>query len=454
MPVVFAQPAPAGAFNMIAQQGNMPAYLSAYASLANTAQEGYDRQAATQSQERLGYAQMMQDAALRRQALGVQEAEIAIRPQIEMQAAQMHADLQLRNWAVQQRFTQQDQMELARQENAAGQIVQLLQNGDITPEEAQRAASQRAWRVDFLKKKQEYTASQALEEQRKSMAMKNQADKERIESLNAFSHGEIDSLVEDYIPTEDKAYAAQYMRDYHPELQPGSPEYDAKMKLEMSQQGVSKKVVRIGGKLVSYDELMNGKKAAGTAGGDRAVTEQQDTQNHERAMQAADKARRDMAATDPTASKEKLDAEWERVKKLRLEEYGKVSEAHRAASPEGKKAAAKEANNKQIAAFRTKAEKPEPGLSPPDQQSLTSLRLHLAKKLEAYPPGRRPPKAAADIERLAAKINEYLDKAKVGLLPQTKLPLSQIAQPAAAPVQQTGAQRPFQKMDIRDLPGI
>src|SRR5678810_851273 len=173
MPISFAQPAPAGAFSQIARQGNLPAYLQAYTSLMNSAQDRFAADRASAGREQLGYAQLNSDAALRREALGLQAAEIAQRPGLQEAAIQMHARAQMDTWLAQQQWTARDQQELSRQQNVIGELMTKRDTGEISEEEFYQMAGSAAPRIDALQAREQYTKNQAMVEQKNALAAQN-----------------------------------------------------------------------------------------------------------------------------------------------------------------------------------------------------------------------------------------------------------------------------------------
>lgn len=270
MPISLAQPAPAGAFNDIVNQGNLPAYLSAYTSMQNALQSRYASDLHTRNQAALGYAQLDQDAALRREALGLQAAEMQQRPGLIELQAQAHARASMDQWMMQQQFTARDQQELNRQQNSLGELLSKRESGEISDEEFYHMAGDVAPRVNALQAKQQYTQQKAMEEERKARAARFKSDKERLDLLNSLQSGELESQIDQYVLPEHKQFMADYMKRMYPELQAGTPEYDGRLKLEASQMGATMDMVKVPGKglvpLASVKAMMGGT-VGGTTGG-------------------------------------------------------------------------------------------------------------------------------------------------------------------------------------------
>lgn len=199
-----------------------------------------------------------QNAAAEFNAQAQQQANIA-GAQMQAHAAMQEraAELEIQGWMQKQAFTQTDQQELVRQQNTLSELQTKLDNGDISQPEFYKMLQQVAPRVNYLAFKEQHTKNQALEQQRQEHAALFQARKEQLDSLNALQSSELEGRMDTYIPDDQKSTMAEHMQLVHPELQPGTPEYDAKMKLEAAEMGVGTKMVKMpGGKLVSLDSLL------------------------------------------------------------------------------------------------------------------------------------------------------------------------------------------------------
>jgi hypothetical protein len=186
MPIVFAQPAPADSFRRISQQGNLPAYLSAYASMAGDAQASYDRQGETAARERLGYANLHADTALRQQALGIQQTELEMRPAMQAAAIQQRAQLELDMWTQQQNFNARDAEELTRQQNSLSELMTKVQSGEISEQEYYQMASSAAPRVNALTAKMQSTKQREMEQDIQRSKMLNDLTQQTISRNEAF----------------------------------------------------------------------------------------------------------------------------------------------------------------------------------------------------------------------------------------------------------------------------
>lgn len=211
--------------------------MDAYSRMVGMQQQRYAQNADAENRNALGFAQLASEERLKNQALGLQHAELLQRPELQMAAIQQRAQLEMEGWITQQRFTLADRQELTRQENALGELVSKRDQGEISEQEFFQMARQVAPRVNALQAKDQHTQvkmkAQLLQEQSERIAQQKKAQ----EVLNAVNEGELESRIERRIPTEHMEWAANYMRTAYPDLKPGTPEYDAKMKLDMASIG-------------------------------------------------------------------------------------------------------------------------------------------------------------------------------------------------------------------------
>lgn len=239
-PITFAQPAPADSFTQIArsrQAADARESLAVAANFSGQLQERYARDADRMSRSQLGFAQLESDAMLKARALGIQETEVAQRGDLAMRSIEARAQLEMDQWITQQRFTLQDRQELTRQENALGELVSKRDSGEISEQEFFRMANRVAPRVNSLQAKDQHNKVKAQSMALEEMAMQRKAAKENQEFLTALNSGELDSRIDHHIPAEHAQFMSDFMKKLHPELQPGSPQYDATIKMEAAKFG-------------------------------------------------------------------------------------------------------------------------------------------------------------------------------------------------------------------------
>lgn len=178
MPVVFAQPAPAGAFNQIVNQGNPQAFLQAYTAMSGQLQNRYASEAESNARERLGYANLNADTALRSRALGLQEQEMQQRPMLQAAGIEQRSRAEMDQWVAQQQFTARDQQELDRQRNSLGELMSKRDSGEITEPEFYQMASRVAPRINSLQEREKMTQQRSQSQMMKSHADMFAADAE------------------------------------------------------------------------------------------------------------------------------------------------------------------------------------------------------------------------------------------------------------------------------------
>src|SRR5205814_1398001 len=115
-------------------------------------------------------------------------------------------------WIAERQWTQQDQQELARQNNAVGELLRKRDSGEVSEEEFYHMAGNAAPRINALEAKQKYTAAQALEEQRKAHADAYAASAAHRNTTYESARKHTQSLAREKDPNDPSKYA-------HPELQ-------------------------------------------------------------------------------------------------------------------------------------------------------------------------------------------------------------------------------------------
>src|SRR5262245_46424027 len=266
MPPVFAQPSifPVGHVGF-GGGGGGGFGAGEFASMARSLQDRYANDAALGVRAGLGYAGLAEEHASRQADFDLRAANLAMQPGLQAQ----QADLQIQNWMFQQRFTQQDQQDLARQYTVVSELQDKLDKGEITQNEFYRMLGQAAPRINYLAAKEQHTRNKALEQQRQQQASLFEEQRQRLSILNALQSGEMEGQIDQYVLPENKQALSEHMQLVHPGLQSGSPEYEAQSKLEASQMGWSMDMVKVPGKglvpLQTIRGLMGGPAGTGAS---------------------------------------------------------------------------------------------------------------------------------------------------------------------------------------------
>jgi hypothetical protein len=226
MPVTFAQPSPVSAFHGSVDPG-------VFAQMQGILQQRYAADADRQMRSQLGFAQLSDERSQRQNELGLRASEIAMRPALQQQAA----DLQLNNWMTQQRFTQQDQMDLARQETVTSELQDKFDKGEISQSELYQMLGKVAPRVNFLKAKEQHSRNKAMEEMRQQQAAEFKSRKDMHDNLLAFQQAEVDGKLDYHIPPQYRVELANTMQFAHPDLRAGTSEYSEMEKAEANKNG-------------------------------------------------------------------------------------------------------------------------------------------------------------------------------------------------------------------------
>jgi hypothetical protein len=256
MPVVFAQPAPGGAFNNIANRrdsGSDSAYYSAVASMSNAVQGRYASDAEAATRAGLGYAQLNADVGLRTEAQGIQRAEMQMRPLLQAAAIQQRAEMDA--WEASQLMTMQDQRKLNQDRIAVSELSNLKKNGLLTDEEYYAGVTKLRSGIDVLAMKDAHTKNQMQQEFLQQQSMMTQEKKTQLDFMNRWNSGEIAAATEYVLNPGAENEMQKHMRDAFPELRPGTPEYDGKLKVEAAAMGKAVAVIRQNGKLVPVADL-------------------------------------------------------------------------------------------------------------------------------------------------------------------------------------------------------
>lgn len=236
MPPVFAQPSPVSRFSSSGGGGD----YGSYASLARALQDRYASDADRQLRAQLGFAGLEEQRAGRQDELQLQAAALAMRPALEQQ----RADNEINNWMIQRRFNQSDQQELARQETAVSELQDKLDKGEISQNEFYQMIGQVAPRVNYLQAKEQHTRVKAIEQQRTQEAELFQAKKKQIDILNSIQEGELNNQIDVHIPAGNNQELANHMARVYPELRSGTPEYNAKLKMEAAEMGLGYEFIK------------------------------------------------------------------------------------------------------------------------------------------------------------------------------------------------------------------
>lgn len=400
MPVVFAQPAPAGAFRQIADQGNPQAFLQAYTALSGQLQNRYADDARTSAQERLGYANLAADTALRQRALGIHESEVQLRPMMQAAAIEQRARLELDQWMAQQQFTARDQQELNRQRNSLGELINKRESGEITESEFYQMASRVAPRVNSLQQRENFTRQKALNEQRQMQTQLFETQKNQREALLAFNQAELDGKLDYHIPPRYATRLAEIMRDAHPELRAGTPEYDAMSKAEADERGWAERYAKKADGTPVYEKDIKGQGEDGT------------TTSGGKKMNERDRAAIAQRALNDTIKKFESEGKMDYSQEELLAAAQKRIEAITALSGGGtpkEKAELGKQRDLQVSRLEMAISKAiESTEAPPHAKQFVVSKLSEAKRLmEKYDPDEMPKSIRKQIESLISQANTY-----------------------------------------------
>jgi hypothetical protein len=399
VPISFAEPAPAGAFNDIARQGNLPAYLSAYSSMSNALQSRYASDLHSQNQAALGYAGLAQDAALKREALGLQAAEIAQRPGLQEAAIQMRARAEMDQWLGQQQFTARDQMELNRQRNVLGELMAKRDSGEIDDHEFYTQAGAAAPRINSLQERERFTQNQALAEQKKAMADNYHSQMEMRDNALSFQRAEMDGKLGTYVPPKYKMQLSQMMTDAHPELQQGTPEWDAMSTMMADEMGWSERYTKNAKGEMVFEKQVRGQGSSGASGADgsagsgsgKPMTERDTNSLAEKALHAAS-SYFEKLGKEP--SEEELMSEA--TKRMNI-----ISKLAGGLSGSGEKVKAQQVHESAVNGLEQTVQE----LSgAPGAQKFVQKILDLTKK---YPPSKRPSAIQKKIDDMTAQYKMF-----------------------------------------------
>ncbi len=265
MPIVIAQPTAGGAFSQIAKQGDMGAYMSAFASMSNAIQSRHasDREAA--GRESLGFAELSNQMSMEQSRQGIAVAEFQSRRAAELEQIQKRAEME--QWQMQQPMTLKEQQEYNQQRNSLAELGELKRKNLITQEEYDMKFHSIKGRMDFLGMKEQITKNKAMEEYRQAQTAKLKEAKEAQETLNAYNKGELAGQIDVHVPTEHVQFLSDHMAKFYPELQPGTDQYEAKRNMEASEMGIGIEVIKVPGKPPVSVASLQGKTGTAGAGG-------------------------------------------------------------------------------------------------------------------------------------------------------------------------------------------
>ncbi len=307
MPIVFEQPAPAGALTNIARQAGAEdsrAQLAAYTALSGQLQNRYAQESQDSSRASLGYAQLQSDNMLRGRALGLQAAELEMRPILQAAAIQQRARAELDQWVSQQQFTARDQQELNRQRNSLGELLSKRESGEITEKEFYQMAGQVAPRLNSLQERENFTKQKAMNEYRQQQAELFETQRKQREQIMAAQRGQLEGRVDVRVKGQHADDLARHMKIAYPGLPSGTPEYEAVSKQEALKAGWAEEVI-----LNSKGDFepVGGKAAKGSSGG--GGQEKMDDANLDYAMKEANAARRAIEKDGGRMTPEQFQAE-------------------------------------------------------------------------------------------------------------------------------------------------
>lgn len=402
MPITFAQPAPAGSFTQLARQrqaADARESLAVAANFSGQLQERYARDADRTARSNLGFAQLEQDSLLRSRALGIQEADLQQQGYLATATIKARADAELNQWITQQRFTLQDRQELTRQENALGELVSKRDSGEISEQEFFQMAGRVAPRVNSLQAKDQHNKVKAQSMALEEMAMQRKAAKENQEFLTALNSGELDSRIDHHIPAEHAQFMSDFMKDVHPDIQPGSPQYDATIKMEAAKFGKTIPMVKgPKGELTPLAKMLGTDKANSHKG--ELGAEDVAKQSQEATKAALDWAKKE-AEMGRTPSGEQIAQKAVEIANIQRQ----VSDAL-GGSPAGKKRAIEERHVKQLAGFDKEIEQTasDPLIPQGSKAAYIELLTQMKTLAYKYPPSEpRPDSVVKTLDKLAAK---------------------------------------------------
>lgn len=402
MPIVFDQPAPAGAFSNIARNRGSEAFLDAAVRMAGIAQSSYDQQGETAARERMGFANLTAETALRQQALGLQRTEMEMRPALQAAAIQQRAQLEMDAWTIQQRFTMQDRQELTRQENALGELVAKRDEGEISEQEFYQMAQRVAPRVNALIAKDNHTKAKMNAELQQQQAAKFKADREYRDNAIAFQEMELAGKLDVYIPPQYEMKLSEIMQDAHPDVQRGSPEYEALRKAEAAERGWAERYAKkADGTVVKEKDVMGVGVGEGSTRGSRGQ------------LGERDKVTIAQRALSDTIKKFESDGKMDYTHEELIAEAQKRIEAITALSGGGSdKAMAETMKRRELSmskidmAMNKLIESQE--IPPTSKQRVIGQFAEAKRLMEKYPPGEMPKSVEKRVNTLLARANEYI----------------------------------------------
>lgn len=265
MPIEFAQPVAAN-FQAIGSQSANSENNRLYAQLAGAAQSRFASDRASAGREQLGYAQLNADVGLKQAALGLQASEAQARIDASFGLVRARAQAEMDVWANQLTFTARDNMELNRQRAVVGEIMSKMHSGELSEEEGYRMMGDAAPRVNSLEAKMKHTETMAKEQERRQLAELHGVKKKQIDNFLAWQEGEAEGKVVDIIRTEHVDDVAKLMRYAHPDIGPGTPEYEARSKVLAAQEGWTDRAVKAKDGTMVFEKQVKGSAGAGSGG--------------------------------------------------------------------------------------------------------------------------------------------------------------------------------------------
>lgn len=164
------------------------------------------------------------------------------REQIAGQLNQQQAHAESQAWLFNQEMTLKDQARLQQMKQAVSAVTA---DPTLTAEEKQRGITMLRSGIDPMDMRLKKQQMEALAQQRQAEAAKFQAQKERMDIVNALQSGEVDGQIDQYILPQYKQMMSDHMAKMFPDLKPGTPDYQGKMKMEATEMGAAIDMLKV-----------------------------------------------------------------------------------------------------------------------------------------------------------------------------------------------------------------
>lgn len=232
------------------------------------------------------------------------------REQIAGQLNQQQAHAESQAWLFNQEMTLKDQARLQQMKQAVSAVTA---DPTLTAEEKQRGITMLRSGIDPMDMRLKKQQMEALAQQRQAQAQDILEKTKLRDDTLAFKRAEMDGKLGYWVPPRYKMQISEMMKDAHPDVQPGTPEYDSLSTMLADEKGWAERYTKNNkGEMVFEKQVRGAGEGGGKAGSDELTANQHILHVESAKKMALNWAKAKQSAEGVMPPQEKIDEQYQK----------------------------------------------------------------------------------------------------------------------------------------------